>query len=139
MTVTLNGLAILGSMVLSVIIGFVWYGPLFGKRWMALSGIIMPPDKKPCFKDMLKPILISLIGAFFMALCLSYSIAYAGAFMERFGTSMGIQAGFWSWLGFVVPIQLSFVAWEGKPWKLFCIHAGYWLVLLCGMGIILSL
>lgn len=136
--VTISFLAVLGSMILSVVLGFMWYGPLFGKQWMALSGIAMPAEK-PAFSTMVRPMIISIIGAFLMAVCLTYSIAYGGAFMGRTGIGMGIQAAFWNWLGFMVPTQLSLVAWEGKPWKLFAIHAGYWLVLLMLMGILITL
>ncbi len=136
--VAINIWTIIISMAVSVVLGMIWYGPLFGKTWIRLAGIVVPAEK-PCFRDMMKPIIISLVGAFFMALCLTYSIGYAAAFMGRTGISIGIQAAFWNWLGFVVPTQLSFVAWEGKPWKLFFIHAGYWLILLGIMGIVIAM
>ena len=41
----LNIWAVLGSMVASIVFGFLWYGPLFGKPWMRLSGIVMPSEK----------------------------------------------------------------------------------------------
>ena len=33
-----NWLAVVAGVVFSMILGFLWYGPLFGKRWMAMSG-----------------------------------------------------------------------------------------------------
>jgi hypothetical protein len=138
MIITLSIGRILISMVISVVLGFIWYGPLFGKAWVKLSGIKVP-KKKPCFKDMLPAIIISLVGALFLSLCLTFSIAYASFIMGRSGVIMGIQAAFWNWLGFMVPLQLAFVAWEGKPWKLFGIHAGYWLAFILLSGIILTI
>lgn len=137
MTIIINYWAILASMVSSVLIGFVWYGPLFGKKWMALSGIVMP-DKKPALSEMLKPIVISLVGAFFMALTLAHSIAFSNAFLGTDGVMAAMQAAFWNWLGFMVPVSLSMVAWEEKPWTLFLIHAGYWLALVGAMATILT-
>jgi hypothetical protein len=140
MDIAINWWAIIVSMLSSVVLGMIWYGPLFGKKWMALSGIVMPADKKPCMKDMVKPIVISLVGAFFMSFTLIHSLTFAQAYpgMEMSAVAAGLQAAFWNWLGFMVPVNLSFVAWEGKPWTLFFIHSGYWLVLLGVMGVVLS-
>jgi hypothetical protein len=137
MSIPINCWAIVISMIVSVVLGFLWYGPLFGKKWMALSGIALP-DPKPSMKVMIKPIIISLIGAFFMAFALSHALVFATAYLNVSGISAGLQGAFWNWLGFVVPVTLAPTAWEGKSWVLWCIHAGYWLVLLLIMGIIIS-
>lgn len=133
MEIAINFWAVLISMVLSVLIGFVWYGPLFGKQWMKLSGISMPAQK-PGFAMMLKPMIISMIGALLASITLSYSIYFMGGS----GVMVGLEAAFWNWLGFMVPVLLNFVAWEGKSWKLFAINSGYWLVFLCAMGVLLT-
>jgi len=137
MTIIINYWAVLASMVASVVLGFAWYGPFFGKKWIALSGIVMP-DKKPAFSDMVKPMAMSLVGAFLMAFTLAHSIAFGNAFLGTDGIVGGLQAAFWNWIGFVVPVNLSFVAWEGRSWTLFLIHSGYWLALLGIMATILS-
>lgn len=133
MEIAINFWAVIISMVLSVLIGFFWYGPLFGKQWMKLTGISMP-DKNPGFAMMIKPMIISMIGALFMAVTMTYSIYFMGGS----GITAGLEAAFWNWLGFTVPVLLNFVAWENKSWKLFAIHTSYWLVLLCAMGIVLT-
>ena len=134
MAVAINWWAILVCMVSAVAIGFVWYGPLFGKVWMRESGITMP-DKTPSMK---KPIILSLIGAFLMAYALGHGITFGNAYLNMSGAVSGVMGAFWYWLGFVVPVMFSFVAWEGKSWKLFFIQAGYWLVLILVMGAILA-
>ncbi|HEY9481212.1 MAG TPA: DUF1761 domain-containing protein [Candidatus Paceibacterota bacterium] len=126
----INWWALLSSMVASVVLGFIWYGPLFGKKWMALTGIQMPAEKPP-FSTMVKPIVISLVGALFASFILSSGI-------ETSDLKIGLLAGFFAWIGFIVPVHLNFVAWEGKPWALFAIQAGYWLVLLAIMGAIIA-
>lgn len=115
------------TMVLSVVIGFVWYGPLFGKPWMKLSGLAMP-ETKPSFGMMIKPLALSLVGSFMMSYVLSCSIAFHDAYYNVSGYVPGLSIAFLMWLGFIVPVYLSFSGWEGKPWKLFWIHAGYWFV-----------
>lgn len=121
METAVNWVAVAVSMVAAVGIGFLWYGPLFGKMWMKESGIHMP-DKTP---NMTKPIVISLVGALFLA----YVMSVKGA---------GLENAFWYWLGFVAPVMLSFVAWEGKSWKLFAIQGGYWLVTLLVSGVVIA-
>jgi hypothetical protein len=137
MNIVINYWAVAACMVSSVIIGFAWYGPLFGKPWMKLSGISMP-DKKPSFFVMLKPIVISLLGALLMSLILGHWLVFSAVVLGVTGIEGGLQGAFWLWLGLTVPVSVSVVAWEGKPWKLFLIHSGYWLALLSVMSLILS-
>lgn len=130
MQADINYLALAVSAVLSVVLGFIWYGPLFGKKWMALSGMTMPAEKPP-FKTMLKPIVLSIVGAFFMSFILSTGLQGASV-------GLGMLAGFFGWIGFIVPVHFNFAGWEGKPWTLFFINAGYWLVYLVLIGALLA-
>ena len=124
MEVAINWWAIIVSMIVSIVLGFVWYGPLFGKIWMKHSGITMPKDK-PGMSDMAKPIILSLVGA----LLASYMLAVIGG---------GWIMAFWLWLGFVVPVYLNFKGWEGKSWQFVAVNAGYWLAYLLIVGCILA-
>lgn len=38
-TLKINHLAILVCFVLLTVLGFVWYGPLFGEKWMGMVGL----------------------------------------------------------------------------------------------------
>ena len=38
-TLKINHLAVLTCIVLSFVLGFIWYDPLFGETWMALVGL----------------------------------------------------------------------------------------------------
>jgi hypothetical protein len=124
----INIWAILGSMILSVVLGFAWYGPLFGKPWMELTGINMPEGQKPSMSMMTKPIILSLIGAGLMTFMLSSVMAFHNKFYSVSGVGSAMLLAFMLWLGFVTPGYLNFTGWEGKPWKLFFINSGYWLV-----------
>ncbi len=118
---------VLVSMVLSVVLGFIWYGPLFGKPWMKLSGIPMP-EGKPSMKMMVKPILLSLIGALLLTYVLSFIIEFHNSFYHTNGYMTSLSMVFVAWLGLIVPPYLNFAGWERRPWKLFAINTGYWLV-----------
>lgn len=118
---------ILISMILSVVLGFIWYGPLFGKKWMTLSNIPMP-DPKPSASMMVKPMIISFIGAIFMSYVLTYLISFHNGFYQTSGYMSAILTGVFVWIGLIVPVYLNFLGWEGRPKTLFFINSGYWLV-----------
>lgn len=126
----INIWALIISAILSVVIGFIWYGPLFGKKWMALSGIKMPEGQKPSMGMMSKPMILSIIGAILMAFTLSSSIAFHNVFYVVSGYGAAWALAFLLWLGFIVPVHLNSTGWEGKSWTLFFINTGYWLVFL---------
>jgi hypothetical protein len=134
---SINFLAVFVSMVISIVLGFIWYGPLFGKKWMALSGIPMP-EQKPPMSAMARPIVLSLVGTFFMSIVLSRGIAVGNAYLGVSGAWAGVVTAFWCWLGFFVPPLLNASGWERKPWTLFWINGGYWLVLLAIVGAMIS-
>ena len=125
----INISALIASMISSVVLGFIWYGPLFGKHWMKHAGIKMP-DKKPDASMMVKPVLLSFVGALLMTFALASSIAFHGAYYGVSGYTSAVSLAFFLWLGFIVPTYLNFVGWEGKSWTLFAINTGYWLVFL---------
>lgn len=137
--VDVNYLAILVSALLSMVLGSIWYGPLFGKPWMKMMGITKESMKGMTSADMGKLYGIQFIGSLVMAFVLSHSLVYAKSYLGLSGLGVGIQTGFWTWLGFVAPVTLTSVLWEGKPWKLWLLNNCYYLALLVMMGIVLSL
>lgn len=133
--VDINYLAVLVGGLVNMAVGAFWYSPKgFGKQWMALSGI--NPDKIDAAKakGMQKLYMLAFIGA----LVMSYVFAHFIDFAEAATIAEGMQAGFWSWLGFIAPVTLSSVLWEGKPWKLYILNNAYYLVVLLIIGPILA-
>jgi hypothetical protein len=107
-----------------MVIGIVWYGPLFGKQWMKLSGV------KANKKDMVLRNLGGLLSAVLMAYVLSTFVGL--------GLSGALLIGFWIWLGFFATSSLGSVLWEGKSFKLYLINNGFNLLALLTMAAILS-
>lgn len=136
--VPINLMAILVAAIAAVILGSVWYGPLFGKKWMHLMGIAMNPTPENKRK-MMKSYVLMFIGTLLMAYVLAHVLIFSMAYMNTAGLDAGITAGIWVWLGFVAPTTVGMVLWEGKPWKLWFIVAGYYLVSIPMMGVILAL
>jgi hypothetical protein len=138
-TVPINYLAVIIAAVASIVLGFIWYGPLFGKKWMALMGFTTADMEKAKAKGMGKTYLLMTLGSVVMAYVLNHSLVFASAYLKAEGANAGIMAGFWNWLGFIAPVVMGDQLWGGKPWKLFPITAGYYLVSLCLMGVILAM
>lgn len=139
MSVDVNYIAVLVAGIISMVVGYVWYGPAFGKTWMKLSGIVpQNMGKEEQNKMMKKNMSIMFVGALVMAYVLFHSIAFATGFMQVSGAAQGMMGGFWIWLGFIVPVMLGKVLWEGKSWKLFILDSSYYLVVLVVNGALLA-
>lgn len=132
-----NYLAVLVCGFVSMIVGSFWYSPIgFGLPWMRLMGIT-PKDvqkAKAKNKSMFGSYLIMFIAVLVMAFVLSHFLDYAEA--DTF--LLGMQGGFWAWLGFIATTMTGSVLWEQKSWKLYLINAGHYLVTLVLMGGILA-
>ena len=118
--VPINYLAVIASGVAMMVLGFLWYGPLFGKMWSGLMGWgEMTPEKMKEMQQKARPAYAaSFVGALFMAFVMSHNLTFASTYLGESGVSAGLQTGFWNWLGFVAPITLGTVLWDGKPWRL---------------------
>ena len=130
--VEINYWVVLIATVINMAVGFFWYSKgAFGARWSKLTGVSMDDMKKRGNSGIAVSVVTSLITAFVLA----HFVRYAGA------TSFadGLVTGFWLWLGFVAAMLASSYVFEGRPWKLWQINAGYWLVvLLINSGLLAS-
>ena len=138
MDIAINYFAVIAAAVASIVLGSLWYGPVFGKMWMKEMGFPEGHVMKPS-GNMARSYGLMALGPLVMAYVLAHSIAFARLAGEMSDLNAGLQGGFWNWLGFVMPVTLGIVLWEGKSWKLFGINAGYYLVSLPIMGVILAM
>lgn len=128
---TLWGVLIAG--IASVLIGWAWYSPvLFGGAWMRMVG--MTPEMAERGKKRMH--VMALIGLA-AAMLIAWVMSYVGLLLGVYDWFGGIELGFWCWLGFVAPTMLGMVLWEQKPFRLYLITAGYWLVSFVVMALIL--
>ncbi len=141
MDVPINYYAILACGIANMILGFIWYGPLFGKPWSRLMGWgDMTPEKMAEMQKSARPAyVVTFVGALLMAYVLAHGLVFGNAYLGMSGVSAGLMGAFWFWLGFVVPVTIGTVFWDKKPWTLWFINAGYYLVALCMMATIISL
>lgn len=137
--VPINVMAVIASAIASMIVGTIWYGPLFGKQWikmMKFSAQDMAAAKK---KGMGGTYAMQFVASLVMAFVLAHSIVFASTYMKVTGLNAGVMAGFWNWIGFVAPVTLGMSLWGGKSWKLWLLDNGHYLVTLCIMGAILAM
>ncbi len=131
MEVHVNFLAVLIAAVANYVIAMIWYAAIFGKLWQKLTGIT---DMKPAVLN----IVLVFIGSFVLSFVLYHSIAFGNAYVKTSGITGGLMGGFWSWLGFIAPVTLTTKLYENKPWGLWLLDNGFWLISLLVMGAILS-
>lgn len=133
--VSVNWWAVLLATAAAMAIGFVWYGPFFGKQWLKLVGL----KKTDAEKNWKAPMLTMLAMAFVQAFILKHFIVYAAYFYpDMSDLSIGLIVAFWAWVGFVLPVIVSNNMFARRSMDLTKIDASNVLVALLVMGAILA-
>jgi hypothetical protein len=126
-------LHILVAGVAYFMLGAVWYAPpVFGKYWAEQHKIVMTEESK-------KKVPVLFASTFVLGLFMATGVALALYVMQAPGTCMnGIKTGLFLGGAFTaLPIGINYL-YFGKPFKLWIIDAGYHVVGITLMGIILS-
>ncbi len=131
----INFLAVLVATIVSIIIGSIWHGPLFGKIFMEAMGMNTwtPEQQTAMKKTMPRAYIGQFIGSFIMFFVLDWYINTS----IHTGVFGGVANALGLWLGFVVPLSLSQALWGGKM-TLFWINIGSMLLILAAGGAILG-
>lgn len=129
----LNHMAIIVSALFLWFLGAAWYSPaLFAKPWMAMLGLSKDNPNK---KSLVPGMIASFIGDLVLVFALDHLILWSDA--ETFG--WGALVGFIAWFGFFAAPNLPQGIYENRPFKLFAINNGYWLVGLLVVGGVLAI
>ncbi len=125
-----NFLAVIVAALVNMALGFAWYSrALFADAWMKAIGKTREQLGQPG-----PGYLLALVGAFVTAWALATFIAYADARSVATGAVIGLIAG----VGFVLTSFGASYLFEGRPFRLYAINAGYQVVGLLIMGAILG-
>lgn len=134
--VNINWLAILVATIVAMLIGWLWYGPFFGKQWMKLVKL----TKKDTEKAWKKPMMFMIVMAFLQAIIIKHFIIYVIYFYPGISElSAGVLTGFWLFAGVALPLVLSSNMFARRHINLSYIEAGNQFVTLVSVGAILAI
>jgi len=131
----INYLAVLVVAIVGTALGALWYGPLFGKKWIGLMGWTEEQVARMKAQGMARSYVLNFIATLVMSWVLAYFVLIIGAVSLTSGAGVGLMI----WLGFVVTIMLGSVLWEGRKTELYVLNILYWLMMLIVMGGILAI
>lgn len=131
----LNIWAILVATLSTFVVGWLWYGPLFGKAWISATGL---SEEQLQQGNMAKifglAFIFELIMAFNLAMFLTGSPEAAEQMTYQMGAFYGFLTGF-GWVFFALAVNSLY---EQKSWKYILINGGYWTVTFTIMGLIIG-
>lgn len=139
-----NYLAIWMAGVVPMLVGAVWYGPLFGKRWLGY----METTEEEIRKDFnpLKTYGVSFLLALVTAFLLAQLLVGMGGQQDisslqgSEGKAMaGIHLGLMALIAFVLPVAHQSVAFEGRKAGLFWLSLGYNGVSITGQALVIAI
>ena len=123
-----NLLAILVAASTGFLIGGLWYGPLFGKAWMAEHRFT---EEQLRGSNMLKIYGLTFAFSVLSAVFLGHLLAF---FDTNTRSTLMISVGIS--LGYIIPAIGTNYLFSRKSGRLFAIDAGYWIVFYAAMGFV---
>lgn len=137
MYIEINYFAVIVCAILAMVLGYLWYGPFFGKKWMEIVGV--NPNDLEARKKMQKNAGILYFIQFALTLFQVWILAY---YIGGWQGASGLENALWIWAAFVIPVVAGTAMWNNDSrkvsWARFLIQGGYQLVLFAMFGIILG-
>ena len=134
MLYSVNFWAVLVATIISFFLGFLWYGPLFGKQWMKMMNFT-EKNIKSMKLTLMKAMTLGFITTLVTVYVLAMFLKVAGVIT----ISDGLMLGFWIWLGFFATTSLGSFLWEGKSLNLYLFNNAFNLINILIMSGILTL
>ncbi len=131
--VTINFWAVLSSAVSAFVLGGIWYGPLFGKRWQALNGL---SDEQIAGGNTAMIFGVSFLLTFVVAFALA--ILVGSPLLQEVNLVNGIILGLEVSVLFVATSMGINYLFALKPFSLWLVDCGYLVLMFAVMGAILG-
>jgi Protein of unknown function (DUF1761) len=134
-----NWLAVAAAAVSGFIIGFLWYGVLFVKQWMAGNGITMDETQTKTFKNGIEmdaspmPFVFNILAMVLYAVVMNWLLRRANATTLKDGATIGGAIGLMSLVGVYINNMFA-----GTSSSLSMVDGSYIFVLFTVMGTILG-
>lgn len=130
MQMHVNYVALIVAAAIQWVVGALWYGVVFKKSWMKLTGKTEAGSGGRAAFAMVCSFVASLILVFVLAQI--FAMAGTTGFMN------GLALAVVCWLGFMAPPLFAQHIYESRPANLFAINAGYWVVAMALSGGVLA-
>jgi hypothetical protein len=124
-----NWLSVFVAALSGFVIGSLWYGPLFQKPWMRLTGITKEQGAKA-------NMVVTFGGAYALNVLAAAGIALLNG--SHAGWLFGLHTGLAGAFFFIAPALGVIYLFEMRPLGLWLINAGYQLVNFAAMGAIIG-
>jgi hypothetical protein len=125
-----NHLAVLAAAVLQWIIAVIWYSPVFfGDLWKSAAGV---PAEKTGVRT-----IRALLVCFFGNLAASFVLLHILGWAEADSIKRALLVGLGLWGGLIFAPLAAHYIYENRPFKLYAINTGYWLVALLASSALL--
>lgn len=134
---TINYWAVLVCSVFAMFWGYVWYGPIFKKKWLEVikANEADLAARSTMEKGIWKLYITQFLLAFFQIWVLAYYIA-------GWTEASGVVNALWIWAAFVMPTIAGTAMWNNDStkiaWTRFLIQSGYQLICFVVFGLILG-
>ena len=125
----INWLAVVVATVSSFALGGIWYGPLFSKAWMKLTGMTKEKGAEASMA-------VTFGGTFALNLLIAIAIALLTG--PHAGLHAGLHTGLFSAFFFVATSIGVIYLFEQRPLRLWLITAGYEVVNFSILGSIIG-
>lgn len=126
----INHLAVFASAIVFFILGAIWYMPLFGRQYMALTG----GGTKP-----MQAMTTTFVVTFLLGWVLAYVIAIALSDTAHPSPARhGVEFGLFMGIGIFATMSLMDFLYEGRSLVLWGINAGYVVVGMAIMGALIG-
>lgn len=124
-----NWLAVVVAALSGFAIGSLWYGPIFGKAWMRLTGMTKEKGAQASMA-------VTFGGAYALNFLAAAGIAMLNG--SHTGWLFGLHTGLAGAFFFVAPALGVIYLFEQQPFRLWLVNAGYQLFNFSAMGAIVG-
>jgi hypothetical protein len=131
----INWLAVLLADISSMVVGAIWYAkPVFGRRWMRLTGI----TEESMQKGAALPLVITFVVSFLTAAVLAGSAAIAQHFYNGNFFLNAVLTAVILWIGFTAARLITHDLFDRRPSSLTVLNLAHELVTVVVMGLIIG-
>ncbi len=133
----LNYIVIVIAAVVGMALGIVWHSPFaFGKLWLKYAGWTEEHLRAKKAKQSMVAVNVAMTVGM-----LAQAFILAALFKSLIVVGLGgiLLVALCVWIGFAVPVHLGNYLYGGDSWQFFLIEAGYQLVAIAAMALVIGI